>query len=130
MLMTSARKKSPKKDRQSNVLFDATRGHGLCMLDSEGNIISWNTTAERMMGYGTQEVIGKSYSVFFTKEDLSRKIFKKSLVTATRTGRSIVEGIRVRKNGSQFWARSFISLVKQGKGGGSLFRTDHTGYYA
>ena len=68
-----------------------------------------------MLGYSAKEVVGKSYSIFFTKEDTRHNVFKKSLATAAKKGRSIVEGIHVRRNGSQFWARSFISLVKQGK---------------
>ena len=110
-----------KKEHQPDLMFDTTHGHGLCMLDGAGNIISWNAIAEGMLGYSAQEVIGKSYSSFFTKEDIRRKIFKKSLATAAKKGRVIVEGIRVRKNGSQFWARSFISLVKQGRRGVPFF---------
>ena len=87
------------------------------MLDSLGRIVSWNMSSERLIGYTADEVMGKSYSIFFSKEEIRRKAFRKALAVAAKKGGFTAEGIRVRKDGSHFWARSYITSVKDGKKG-------------
>lgn len=116
-----AKKIADKSDRQLRVLFDNTNEHGICMLDDEGRIINWNMSAERLIGYTSEEVMGKNYSIFFSKEEIRRKVFKKTLSIAAKKGGFTAEGIRVRKDGSHFWARSYITLVRAGKRGATFF---------
>lgn len=91
------------------------------MLDNTGRIISWNMSAERMMGYGAKEVLGKNYSIFFSKEEIRQEVFIKALAMAAQKGGFTAEGIRVRKDGSHFWARVFITRVREGKRGATFF---------
>jgi two-component system sensor histidine kinase VicK len=106
---------SSKDVSQLQVLFDNTNEHAICLLDRSGKILSWNLSAERLMGYTANEIIGKNYSIFFSKEEILRNVVKKTLYSAERRGRYTADGIRVRKNGSHFWARSFVTPVIQGK---------------
>jgi PAS domain S-box-containing protein len=115
------KKIATKNDRQLRVLFDNTNEHAICMLDNNGRIISWNMSAERMIGYTSEEVVGKNYSMFFSKEEIRRKISGKALAITLKKGRFMAEGIRVRKDGSHFWARSFLTLVEGGESGVTLF---------
>jgi len=111
------RKESRKDDTHLRVMFDNTNEHAICMLDSKGNIMSWNMSAERLMGYKAKEIIGKNYSLFFSKDEIRRNVVKKALALTVSKGRFSADGIRIRKNGSHFWARSFITPVQpQGKG--------------
>ena len=114
-----AKKFAHKNDLRLRVLFDNTNEHAICMLDKTGCIMSWNMSAERLMGYTAKEVVGKNYSIFFSKEEARRKAFKKALAITAKKGSFTAEGIRVRKDGSHFWARSFITLVEGQKGGTS-----------
>ncbi|MDO8481682.1 MAG: ATP-binding protein [bacterium] len=116
-----AAKIANKNNRQLRVLFDNTNEHGICMLDSVGRIVNWNISAEKLIGYTSKEVIGKNYSFFFSDEEIRQRVFKKALAIATRKGSFIAEGIRVRKDGSHFWARSFITFVKNIKKSGTFF---------
>jgi signal transduction histidine kinase len=47
-----------------------------------------------------------------SKEEARLNILKKTLSIAEQTGHFVAEGIRVRKDGSHFWARSFITPIK------------------
>lgn len=122
--MPSPHTKKPAKriaykiDHQLGVLFDNTNEFKICMLDGTGRIIGWNLSAERMTGYSSEEVLGKNYSTFISKEEMRQRVFQKALATAAKTGQYDAEGIRVRKDGSHFWARSFITPMKN-KGGAS-----------
>ncbi len=112
----SAHKIDYRIDRQLGVLFDHTNEFKICMLDSEGRIIGWNTSAEKMTGFSKADVMGKSYSMFISKEEAREGLLKKALQVAAKTGQFSAEGIRVRKDGSHFWARSVITPMKDVSG--------------
>lgn len=111
------KKTSPVANDQLSELFHNTN----CMLDRVGHIITWSKIAEKLTGYAPQEVIGKLYSIVFTEGDVGRNVFKKALEIAARKGRFITEGVRVKKDGSHFWARSIITLVKGRERDGVFF---------
>jgi PAS domain S-box-containing protein len=69
-------------------------------------------SSERLIGYTAEEVVGKNYSIFFSEDELRRNATKRALATAAKKGSFTAEGIRIRKDGSHFWARSFLTLVK------------------
>ena len=100
-------------DRQLGVLFDNTNEFKICMLDRAGRIIGWNASAEKMTGYMSCEVLGKNYSSFISNEEKNRKVLTKALASAARSGSYTAEGIRVRKDGSHFWAQTFITPMKE-----------------
>ena len=91
------------------------------MLDGAGRIVSWNTSSETMIGYSSKEVVGKNYSIFFSKGEKDRKIPQKALAVALKKGSYMAEGIRVRKDGSHFWSRSFLTLVQGDEKGATMF---------
>ena len=58
-------------DANSLLLFiDGVVDYAICMLDPEGRILSWNSGAVRLKGYTPNEIIGESFSRFYTPEDL------------------------------------------------------------
>ncbi len=74
------------------------------MLDPAGLVTSWNRGAERIKGYTAGEILGKHFSCFFTPQDLASGKPDQVLAAALKAGRYEEEGLRVRKNGSRFWA--------------------------
>lgn len=70
-------------------------------------------SAERLLGYTEEDVQRKNYSIFFSESENRAQIPKKTLAIAAKKGSVTAEGIRVRKDGSHFWARSYVTLVKQ-----------------
>ncbi len=108
-------------DHQLNTLFDYSQTAKICMLDREGRIIGWNSGAERMTGYTSAEVLGQLYSMFISKEDKRRHLIQKALLIAENKGEFVAEGIRVRKNGSHFWARAHFTPMKRADGSTDFF---------
>jgi PAS domain S-box-containing protein len=79
-------------------------------LDEKGVVCSWNTGAERMTKYTADEILGRSFSVFFPEEDLAT--CEQLLDEAARTGRLETEGLRVRKDGTRFWASVSMTPIR------------------
>ncbi|MCP3442353.1 PAS domain-containing sensor histidine kinase [Bradyrhizobium sp. CCGUVB14] len=104
---------SPSLDLMLNAIVD----YAIFMLDADGVVRSWNKGAERLKGYVADEIIGKSFSTFYTPEDREKDLPKKALATAAATGRFASEGWRVRKDGSRFWALVVLDAIRAEDGG-------------
>ena len=54
------------------------------MLDPDGNVITWNTGAEKIKGYSAEEIIGKNFASFYTADDVAAGKPQRNLREATR----------------------------------------------
>ena len=107
------RKRSEERFR---LLVEGVKDYAIFMLDPQGRIVSWNSGAEHMKGYRAEEIMGRHFSVFYTEEDLERGHPEEELRIATAEGTYEEEGIRVRKDGSKFWASVLITALMDQEG--------------
>lgn len=98
------------------MLIDAVQDYALFLLGPKGEIRSWNSGAERIMGYTASEAVGSHFSLFYTDVDLTNDKPAYELRTASTVGRVEDEGWRVRKDGSMFWANTVITAVRDATG--------------
>ena len=97
-------------------MIEQAKDYALFVLDPSGRIMTWNAGAERLKGYAPEEIIGRHFSVFYTREAIDSKWPEHELETATVEGRFEDEGWRVRKDGSRFWANVVISALRDDDG--------------
>jgi PAS domain S-box-containing protein len=100
-----------------HLLVEAVQDYAIFMLDPAGLVASWNRGAERIKGYKAQDIIGKHFSCFFTPEDQAAGKPGQVLATALSAGRYEGEGLRVRQDGSRFWAHVTLTPLADGAGG-------------
>jgi len=103
-------------DHRYRLLVGAVSDYAIFMPDASGYVTSLNLGAQRIKGFTSDEIIGRHFSVFYTKEDLAAGKPVDLLCTAATTGRAQDEGWRVRKDGSQFWADVTITAVRKHDG--------------
>jgi PAS domain-containing protein len=77
--------------------------YAIYVTDLDGCVLSWNAGASRLKGYSPEEIVGLSFSRFFTPEDRADGMPQRAMATAAKEGRFEVEGWRIRKDGSRFW---------------------------
>jgi PAS domain S-box-containing protein len=106
-------------EQRFRLMADCMTEYAVCMLDSNGSVKNWNTGAERLLGYSAAEIVGQSYSRFFTKEDLLARHPERLIDQARFSGRAGQEGWRVRKGGGRLRSRSSIIPVKNSQGAAS-----------
>ena len=99
-------------EQQFKLLVDSVTDYAIYMLDTEGNVASWNSGAQRIKGYKPAEIIGQYFACFYTVEDREKGLPQHALKTAAQDGRYEMEGWRVRKDGSKFWASVVIDAVR------------------
>jgi len=97
-------------DAMAQLMIDSIRDYAVFMLDPEGCVLSWNTGAMRIMGYASQEIVGRHFSTFYPEE--SRAVEpQNALATATRYDHYRGDGWQVKKDCSRFWASVVIEPV-------------------
>ncbi|WP_042335545.1 hybrid sensor histidine kinase/response regulator [Bradyrhizobium sp. DOA9] len=102
--------------RRLELLVNAIVDYAIFMLDTDGIVRSWNAGAERLKGYSAAEIVGQSFSGFYTPEDRAAGLPEKALATARESGRFHSEGWRVRKDGSRFWALVVLDAIRDEQG--------------
>jgi osomolarity two-component system sensor histidine kinase TcsA len=95
------------------ILVDNVKDYAIFMLDTGGNITTWNPGATILKGYSPSEIIGKHFSVFYSPEDRDRDKPGRGLRLALKEGRMEDEGWRYRQDGSRFWANVMITPIFQ-----------------
>jgi hypothetical protein len=69
------------------MLVDAVTDYAIYMLDPKGIITSWNAGARRLKGYEEAEILGESFSKFYTDEDRQSGLPWRALEIAEREGK-------------------------------------------
>ncbi|MDQ8202841.1 ATP-binding protein [Pelagicoccus sp. SDUM812003] len=93
------------------LIIEGARDHVIFTLDDHGRPLRWNSAAERMLGYSSEEANALEYSRLFHSTDLSDEAPEELLIIARRTGQASFEGWRVRKDGTRFWADVTLSRL-------------------
>ncbi len=96
------------------LLVEGLPDYAIFLMGLDGRVASWNTGAERILGYSAAEIIGEYSSRFFTPEDIERGEAEKELDTARTTGRAEDDRWHVRKDGSRFWASGIVTPLQEG----------------
>jgi PAS domain S-box-containing protein len=104
-------------EQRFRLMADCMIEYAVCMLDAGGSVRNWNAGAERVLGYSDPEIVGQSYSRFFTKEDLLSRLPERLLDQARFSGRAVDEGWRLRKGGGRFQATTTLLTMKNSQGG-------------
>ncbi|HET9282056.1 MAG TPA: PAS domain S-box protein, partial [Candidatus Angelobacter sp.] len=98
------------------LLIEGVTDYAIYSLDVNGTITSWNAGAQRIKGYSAEEIIGKNFSNFYTREDAEGGLPAKVLVEAARHGHFEGEGWRVRKDGTRFWSNVVVTPMRDESG--------------
>src|SRR5262249_11334732 len=86
--------------------------YAIFMLDRGGSITNWNVGAQRIHQYGAAEIVGQHFSRFYTEEEQQRGEPARALHLAAYEGECVVEGWRVRRGRSLFWASAVIEAIR------------------
>jgi PAS domain S-box-containing protein len=103
-------------ESQFRMLVSGVTDYALYMLSPAGIVVNWNAGGQRIKGYLPQEIIGQSFSRFYTPADQSGGKPARALMIAEEAGHYEEEGWRVRKDGSFFWASVVIDPIRDADG--------------
>lgn len=111
-----AQDKLRRSEEQFRLMVQGVTDYAICMLDPEGRVANWNAGARRIKGYEADEIVGQHFSRFYTEEARRNGEPQRMLDQALRNGRSEREALRVRKDGTTFWAHVVIDPIRDDGG--------------
>jgi two-component system, chemotaxis family, CheB/CheR fusion protein len=103
-------------EERFRLFVDSVRDYALFQMDTARRIITWNSGAERLLGYNVDEILGQSGNIVFTPEDITGGAADREFQEALRTGRAEDERWHMRKDGSRFFASGVLTLVHDDSG--------------
>jgi len=85
--------------------------------DLDGRVTSWNSGAERLLGYSEDQVIGHNVELIFTEEDRHDGVPAQELRRALAEGSASDDRVHQRRDGRRFWASgSVMPMHDAGRG--------------
>lgn len=102
--------------RDVHALLAQIRDYAVITLDVEGTVLSWNVGAERVKRFRADEIVGTSFTRFYTEADERAGLPRRLLERAQSDGVAHAVGWRVRRDGTLFWADVTISSLREPDG--------------
>src|SRR5215469_14101633 len=98
--------------RRFQIFLESVSDYAIFILDSTGHVASWNSTAHKIIGYTSQEIIGKHLSIFYRPDERRAGVPNRALDLAGQKGRHEMEGWRIRKNGTPFFVTGVLTAIR------------------
>ncbi len=102
-------------DRYRRIVEEVSE-YAICLLDADGNVLSWNSGATRIFGYTPDEARGMPLAALFTAEDRAAGLPEQEQESARTAGRITSEGWLVRRDGSRLWANCALTTLRDPSG--------------
>ena len=103
-------------EEQFRTLVDGVEEYAIFMLDPLGNVATWNSGAEKIKQYSAAEIIGKNLACFYTAEDVAAGKPQQNLAEARKKGCVRDQSLRVRKDGTTFFAEVTLTALRDNLG--------------
>ena len=104
-------------EERLRLVLESAHEHAIFTLDLGRKVTSWNSGAQRMLGYLEPEILGSSADVIFTDPDRENGVPVLEAEAALAEGRVFEERWYVRKDGSTFWASGGLMAMRNSTGG-------------
>ncbi|MCQ4297263.1 PAS domain S-box protein [Pseudomonas stutzeri] len=97
------------EEERSRQIIDSAKDYAILATDLQGQITSWNSGAQQVLGWSAAEALGQQIDCIFTDEDRAQQAPAQEMRTALRDGSAIDERWHQRKDGTQFWASGVLT---------------------
>jgi two-component system, chemotaxis family, CheB/CheR fusion protein len=98
-------------EERLRLIIENAREFAIISTDLQRRVTSWNSGAERMLGYAEKEILLQSADVIFTAEDRAAGAPELEARRALRDGRASDQRWHVRKDGSRFWGNGVMTAM-------------------
>jgi len=97
-------------------LVDSLKKYAIFTFDAAGRVTSWNTGAQRLMGYPPAAILGQPVARLYSPEDVANAVAQRQLEQAAAADHIESEEWRVRQDGSRFWAHVTTTALRDSAG--------------
>jgi len=101
------------RERDLRLLIDGVKDHAMFLLDPAGRVRTWNSGAERVLGWSADEAVGRDVFTFYAAPDRAAGRPTAELAAAAATGFFQIEGLRERADGTAFSAEVQTTALRE-----------------
>jgi PAS domain S-box-containing protein len=94
------------------IFIEGVADYAIFVLDPTGHVTSWNGSAQKIIGYGADDILGKHFGILYRPDERRAGVPNRALELAARHGKHEVEGWRVRKNGAPFFVTGALTAIR------------------
>ncbi len=102
--------------RHFQIFIEGVADYAIFVLDTSGHVASWNSTAQQIIGYKTDEIVGKHFGILYRPDERRAGEPNRALELAIQNGKHEVEGWRIRKNGTLFFVTGALTAIRDDNG--------------
>ncbi|MDJ0520263.1 MAG: PAS domain S-box protein [Trichodesmium sp. MO_231.B1] len=103
------------REERQKLFIESFQDYALCILDSDGYVVSWNSEAENIYRYQAEDIIGKHFSSFYTQKDIDNNLPHQELEIAISQGKCVTEKICLRQDKILFLANVITTALYNDK---------------
>ncbi|WP_052402911.1 hybrid sensor histidine kinase/response regulator [Muricoccus aerilatus] len=120
--VSSSRARQLSRSRLAELVLESAADFAIFTADLNGIITSWNSAAERVMGWSEAEAVGQHACMIFTPEEHAKETCDLEMAQARAAGRAKDERWHRRKDGSRFWGAGSMTRLEDDE------TREHLGY--
>ncbi len=103
-------------EERFRLLVEGIEDYAIFLVDTDGNVATWNSGAERLTGYSSEEALGRPFAYLYPSEEAASRQpmndLKQSVeVVAGQAGRREIDRQLIKKNGVRFTANIMITSL-------------------
>ncbi|HTO03805.1 MAG TPA: ATP-binding protein, partial [Opitutus sp.] len=99
-------------EEHNRLILEGVREYAIFMLDRQGRITTWNSAAQRVLGYTESEALGQPLSLVLSPDIPEELQPERQIERAAQHGFVDVQGWHVRKGGIRFWGSGLLSALQ------------------
>jgi diguanylate cyclase (GGDEF)-like protein/PAS domain S-box-containing protein len=100
-------------EQRLRLLVESVDDFAIFSLALDGTVTSWNSGAERVFGYGREQMVGCGFAQVFSLEDVAADLPARQLRKAELHGSADIDSWLVRKDGTRFLASGKVNVLKR-----------------
>lgn len=116
----------PGSDELLRLMVESATDYAIFTTDPEGLVTSWNTGAERLLGFIEAEILGCSADVIFPPEEGGADAAREERQRALAQGRAEDNRWQMRKDRTRFWAGGLLMPLAEREAGFVKILRDRT----
>ncbi|WP_216851127.1 PAS domain S-box protein, partial [Acidisphaera sp. L21] len=104
-------------NQRYRAILDSAADIAIIAIDPDGRVTNWSAGAERLFDWSEAEMRGQTLDRLFTPEAQVDRLPNFEMRRSLEAGRVHHEGWRLRRDGSRFWARGEMTVLRSPAGG-------------
>jgi hypothetical protein len=104
------------REERLRLIVDGVKDHAMFLLDGKGVVVSWNPAGQKVLGYASEEIVGREVAILYPAQERSSGRPQAEMAAAAHAGAFHSHAWKVRADGELVWTDGSINAVRDRDG--------------